>query len=126
MSTIVFAWELGGDYGHLSRLLPIALELRQRGHTPVFLVRDLLGAETLLTPHGIAALQAPLWLGRVNGLPEPIGYPEMLMRFGYLNAQALTGVCRAWRHLFALLKPDLLVLDHAPTALLASLSLIHI
>lgn len=120
MSTIVFAWELGGDYGHLSRLLPIALALRQRGHTPVFLVRELLAVEAILTPHGLQALQAPLWLGKVNGLPDAISYPEMLMRFGYLNARALTGICRAWRHVLALLKPDLIVLDHAPTALLAT------
>ena len=120
MASILFAWELGGDYGHLSRLLPVALALAGRGHTPVFAVRDLLGAEAILAPHRIRAFQAPLWLGQVTNLPDPISYPEMLMRFGYLNAKALTGICRAWRHLVDLLQPGLLVLDHAPTALLAT------
>lgn len=120
MATIVFAWELGGDYGHLSRLLPVALALRERGHRPVFVLRDLLGAEALLSPHDVPALQAPLWLGRLTQLPSPISYPELLMPFGFLNPRALTGICRAWRHLLALIQPDLLVLDHAPTALLAT------
>jgi Glycosyltransferase family 28 C-terminal domain len=120
MATILFAWELGGDYGHLSRLLPVALEMARRGHTPVFAVRDLMGAEAILAPHQIRVFQAPLWLGQVTNLPEPISYAEMLMRFGFLNARALTGICRAWRHLVDAIKPDLLVLDHAPTALLAT------
>ena len=120
MATILFAWELGGDYGHLSRLLPVALELARRGHTPVFAVRDLMGAEAILAPHQIRVFQAPLWIGQVTNLPEPISYAEMLMRFGFLNARALTGIWRAWRHLVDAVKPDLLVLDHAPTALLAT------
>ena len=120
MATILFAWELGGDYGHLARLLPIARALTERGHRPVFAVRDLAGAEALLAPHGITALQAPLYVGNVTGLPDPIGYAELLMRFGYLHPRALTGICRAWRALVDLLQPALVVLDHAPTALLAT------
>ena len=120
MARVLFAWELGAGYGHLSRLLPIALALRERGHEPVFAVRDLMGAEALLTPHGIAALQAPLWLGKFSNLPPAIHYAELLMRFGFLHPTALTGICRAWRHLVQLLQPALVVFDHAPTALLAT------
>lgn len=120
MARVLFAWELGAGYGHLSRLLPVALALRERGHDPVFAVRDLMGAEALLTPHGITAFQAPLWLGKLTNLPAAIHYAELLMRFGFLHPTALTGICRAWRNLVQLLDPTLLVLDHAPTALLAT------
>jgi UDP-N-acetylglucosamine:LPS N-acetylglucosamine transferase len=123
MASFLFAWELGGDYGHLSRLLPVARELEARGHNCLFVVRDLLGAEAILTPHQMKAFQAPLWLGQVTKLPDPISYPEMLMRFGFLNARALTGICRAWRNLLEVLRPDVLILDHAPTALLATRAL---
>lgn len=120
MARYLFAWELGGDYGHLARLLPVALALRARGHEVVFAVRDLMGAETLIQPHGLATYQAPLWLRKVTRMPDAISYPELLMRFGYLHATALTGVCRAWRNMIELLQPDAVVLDHAPTALLAT------
>ena len=120
MARYLFAWELGGDYGHLARLLPVALDLRSRGHEVVLAVRDLMGAEKLLTPHGLTYFQAPLWLSKVTQLPAAISYPELLMRFGFLNATALTGICKAWRNLIAQLKPDAVVLDHAPTALLAT------
>ncbi|MDP2794924.1 MAG: hypothetical protein Q8O25_12745, partial [Sulfurisoma sp.] len=120
MARIVFAWKLGGDYGHLARMLPVALELRRRGHQPVFVARELLGAEVLLAPHDIAWFQAPLWTGQVTNLPEAAGYAELLMRFGFLNPRALTGIARAWRNLLEALRADMLVMDHAPTALLAT------
>jgi UDP:flavonoid glycosyltransferase YjiC (YdhE family) len=120
MARVLIAWELGGDYGHLSRLLPVALELRRRGHEPVFAVRDLGGAEAILGAHGMRWLQAPLWIGQVTNLPPAISYPELLMRFGFLSSRALTGICRAWRNLVALVAPDLVLFDHAPTGLLAT------
>jgi UDP:flavonoid glycosyltransferase YjiC (YdhE family) len=120
VARIVLAWELGGDYGHLGRLLPLALEFQRRGHQPLFVIRELAGAESLLQPHGLTWFQAPLWIGRVENLPEAAGYAEMLMRFGFLNPRALTGIARTWRHLFSTLAADMVVMDHAPTALLAS------
>ena len=120
MSRVLFCWELGGDYGHLSRQLPVALELQRRGHEPVFAVRDLTGAEAILGHHGLRWLQAPLWIGQLTNLPPAISYPELLMRFGFLDARGLTGICRAWRNLIELVSPQALVLDHAPTALLAT------
>lgn len=120
MARIVFAWELGGDYGHIARLLPLALELRRRGHDPVFAVRELHGAEMLLAPHDLTWFQAPLWIGSVVNLPDAAGYAELLMRFGFLNPRSLTGICRAWRNLLVVLKADMVVMDHAPTALLAT------
>lgn len=120
MASILFAWELGSDYGHLARQLPIARELAARGHRPVFAVRDLLGAERIIVPHGFDVFQAPLWLGKLTNLPPAISYPEMLMRFGFLDPVALTGILRAWRNLMAGIRPDLVVFDHAPTGLLAT------
>ena len=45
MSGILCVWELGAGYGHLGRLLPVALQLRERGHEVVFALRDLTHAE---------------------------------------------------------------------------------
>jgi hypothetical protein len=120
VARITFAWELGGAYGHLGQLIPVARALVARGHQVNFVLRELLEAERLLGPHGFQWLQAPYWSGRVTGLPETLSHAELLMRFGFLNPDALLGMCRAWRHQFELLAPDLVVFDYAPTALLAS------
>ncbi len=119
MARFAFIWELGGAYGHLGRMIPVARELQRRGHEVVFVIRELIEAERLLAPHGFKWYQAPIWMGRVMNLPEPISHAELLMHFGFLNPQALLSMCRAWRHLLALLAPDAVVFDYSPTAVLA-------
>lgn len=120
MATIALIWELGSDYGHIGRFLPIAQALRAHGHRPVMILRDISRADEILGPHGLEYLQAPLWLPPVMGLPPALNFTESLFLFGFLNQSGLLSIARAWRQLFGLLKPDLLVFDHAPTALLAA------
>lgn len=120
MARYAFIWELGGAYGHLGRMIPVARELQQRGHEVVFIIRELVEAERLLGPHGFKWYQAPLWVGRVMNLPDPLSHAELLMAFGFLDPPALLSICRAWRNLLALLQVDALLVDYSPTAVLAS------
>jgi UDP:flavonoid glycosyltransferase YjiC (YdhE family) len=120
MARIMFAWELGGGLGHLSRARLLAHALRKRRHEPVFAFQDLSRAEAMFGRDGFACYQAPLWMPRLAGLPPAATFAELLFRFGYLDPDGLLGVVRAWRGLFDLLRPDLLIADHAPTALLSA------
>lgn len=120
MSRILFSWELGGGYGHIGSFLNLGRELRERGHEVMFALKDLSRAENLLGCHGFDLLQAPLWLPLPVGVPQPGNYGELLFSFGYFDEAGLTGVVRAWRRLFALIRPDLLVAENSPTALLAA------
>jgi UDP:flavonoid glycosyltransferase YjiC (YdhE family) len=123
MSRIAFVWELGSSYGHISVLLPFARRLKQRGHDVVLVLRELHNVSGILGD-GIPILQAPLWLPQLNGLPEPpLNYSEILMRYGYFNADGLVGLVSAWRSLFALHGSDVIVADHSPTALLSARSM---
>lgn len=123
MSRIAFVWELGTSYGHISVLLPFARRLKQRGHDVVLVLRELHNVSGILG-NEIPILQAPLWLPQLNGLPEPpLNYSEILMRYGYFNADGLAGLVGAWRSLFALHGSDVIVADHSPTALLAARSM---
>jgi UDP:flavonoid glycosyltransferase YjiC (YdhE family) len=123
MSRFAFVWELGSSYGHISVLLPFARRLRQRGHEVVMVLRELHNANGM-NGDGIPVLQAPIWLLRLNGLSEPpLNYSEILMRYGYFDADGLAGLVSAWRTLFALLGCDVIVADHSPTALLAARSM---
>jgi UDP:flavonoid glycosyltransferase YjiC (YdhE family) len=120
MPKVLLAWELGADYGHVMRFSTLARELVQRGHEPVLVLKDLSHAEALLGGQGLTVLQAPVWMGDVAGLPPPASFAETLLRLGFLHPAALTGLCRAWRSLIGLCRPDVLVCDYAPTALLAT------
>lgn len=123
MATIALIWELGSDYGHIGRFLPIAIGLKHQGHRPILVLRDVSRAEQMLGPHGIEYVQAPVWLTPVTGLPPPANFTETLFLFGFAQPDALLSIARAWRKLLELIRPDLLIFDHAPTALLATLGL---
>lgn len=120
MATIVLNWELGADLGHINRFLSIALRLREQGHRPVMLLRDISRAESILGEHQLEFLQAPVWLASVQGLPPDINFTETLYRFGYLYPDGLLSMAKAWRAVWKLLQPDLLIFDHAPSAMLAA------
>lgn len=123
MSRIAFAWELGSSLGHVSLLLPFAKKLSQRGHDVILVLRELQNVQNL--PVGnLTVLQAPLWIYPPAGLSEPpLNYSEILMRYGYLDAEGLGGLVSAWRSLFSLHASDVIVADHSPTALLAARSM---
>lgn len=121
MSTVLYAWELGADYGHVCSFLPVAQQLRAEGHRVVLAVKDLSRIQGLAGAHDFEIVQAPVWLNEIKGLAEPmVCYTDMLHRFGYLNSTGLLGIVKAWRALFVLVRPSLLIADYAPTALLAA------
>ncbi len=119
MARVLCAWELGGGTGHLYRLAAVANGLRARGHEVVFALRDLARAAPILGGDHAGILQAPVWL-HPSTLPPAANYAELLNRVGYLNAGPLATLTGAWARLLDAVAPDLLVADHAPTALLAA------
>jgi hypothetical protein len=121
MSHIVFAWELGYGLGHLSPLATLGREFERRGHTVSFILRDLSRIGSLLDPGHFACYQAPIWLGRTTAsAPSPATYADILLTHGYADPQFVRGRAWAWRRLLTALDVDLMVFDHAPTALMAS------
>lgn len=124
MARFLLAWELGGGLGHATPLAQIAAPLLAAGHEVHCALRDLsilLPVFGQLATHPrLTVWQAPVWQPTLNGLPPPATYAELLFRAGYLDAQRLQGLVLAWRGLLSSLQPQLLLADHAPTALLAA------
>lgn len=118
MARILMTWELGAGYGHLAPLLSLARPLQADGHTVMFAVRDLTGAEAVLGASGIPYFQAPANFAPRRGNMH--SYPQILLHTAFQDQDDLSSRARAWRALYALLKPDVLVCDHSPTALLAA------
>ncbi len=120
MGRIVHTWELGGGSGHLSGFIPIATKLQTQGHEVLLVTKDLAKAESLLKESGVEYLQAPLHLTATQKTQSSVSYAEILLTAGFDNEQALMARVKAWKKIFELTRPDLLILDYSPTALLTA------
>lgn len=119
MARILMTWELGAGYGHLAPLLSLARPLRDAGHEIAFAVRDVAAAETVLGGSGFPYYPAPANFSP-QGPAALHSYAQILLQTAFNDAQELRGRVRAWQALYDLLKPQILVCDHSPTALLAA------
>lgn len=121
MAHLTLAWELGGHLGHYSVMHPIAAHLRDRGHVPRFVLQQTeFGFE--IPEDGIARAGAPMWNGRNPDAPQPpLNFGEILLLFGYHDANIIAALIARWRELLA--GQSLLVTNVAPTALIAAHSL---
>lgn len=121
MPKVMLCWEMGGGLGHVGRLKPLAQGLMARGHDCVLMLRDLVQIDSLLTDLPVPRLQAPVWLHKVSGLPDPpASLAEILLANGYVQPATLAAQVKGWLAAFKLYRPQLVVADYAPTAVLAS------
>jgi len=124
MACFLLAWELGGGMGHVVPLAQVAEPLVQRGHEVHFVLRDLAvagaGLGALASAPRVRLWQAPVWQMPYQAPQPSVSYAELLFHAGYLDAGRLQGLVQGWQSLLDAIAPDLLLADHAPTALLAA------
>lgn len=120
MAVIVMNWELGADLGHVGRFMTIALHMRDRGHRPVMLLSDVTRAAPLLEPRGLEYMQAPVCVEQMEISSPDMNHADTLLRFGFSRPEILLRLGLQWRVAWAALKPDILMFDYAPTAMLAA------
>ncbi len=120
MATILFAWELGSGYGHLDKMFSIGSLIEAAGHSVNYVVRDLPRAEIRDTSKKSKIYQAPFFQPKNSQKTSAINYSDILLRCGYNNPSNLTGLTRGWIQLIQLIKPELILVDHAPGAILAA------
>ncbi|MEX1057083.1 MAG: hypothetical protein WED11_05100 [Natronospirillum sp.] len=119
MSRILFCWELGLNSGHVRHITWLQARFRERGHTVAFCLKDtaqgrqFLGPDAHIVPAPLPAL--------THSTDAPIrNYAELLKRHGFDHPIALCKVVRDWLRVYQQFRPDLIVGDHAPTAVLAA------
>lgn len=121
MARFLLAWELGGGLGHLFPLGAAAKQLHERGHHVTLAVRHPEHAHWLALPDGIDVISAPYKGSRCVDRIDPIyTFAHVLHNTGMSDADELGSLVRAWRSVMKLVRPDLVVCDHSPTALLAA------
>lgn len=128
MSRILLCWEIGTDYQHLLSLQSIARFYQSKGHEIWVAGRDVTKLRRLFSDVKINVIQAPhadsaAELGVEKQAPR--SYADFLRRCGFHHSDALSGLMSAWRSVFSFIKPDLLLCDHAPVALLAARGLMR-
>lgn len=121
MATVLCVWEQGGNLGHLSNLrLPIEIAL-QLGHRVVLAARELHRVPEALAGLHIELLPAPF---KQNVQPADqsafFSFTHILARQCFSSVAELEMYLRAWLCIFDLVKPDLVLYEHSPTALVAS------
>jgi hypothetical protein len=77
-------------------------------------------AARLLAESGVSVHPAPELSGMEPANRYVDSYAEVLLRCGYAHQAGLRRMIRAWRQAFDRLRPDLVVADFAPTAMLAA------
>ncbi len=121
MATILMNWELGGGFGHMTRLCEVGRRLVRRGHRVVAALRDLYRAGAAFDGTGIQLMQAPFKQRATAGTSKPIiSYAHILRNTAFGDLDELRSLANGWRHLFEFIHPDILIFDHSPTALLAA------
>lgn len=83
-------------------------------------LRNLAGAASVFGRAGVSFLPAPFKSsGRAYFRPT-LNFAHILANVGWGDFAELFGLACAWRNVIRLVRPDLMVCDHSPTALLAS------
>lgn len=117
---ILLTWELGLNLGHLARLLPIASMLKRHGHAILIASRDLTSAAHVMAPAGVSFVQAP-YLAQGLRLPHrAAGYSDILRAQGWGDHATLQGLTEGWNNIYRMFRPNLIVADYSPTAVLAA------
>lgn len=122
MLRILFAWELGSGLGHIGPLRAIGRELVKRGHSVAIATvqENIELCRHALVGAGIELYCVPTLAPSEHQLATPCTYSDLLFGCGYSSPAAVTQAVGHWLTLFHRFRPDLLVADHSPTALLAS------
>lgn len=120
MKTVLFAWELGGGFGHIASLRRYAGRLAGHGIRMVAAVRNLKAA-SVLADLGVEIRQAPPWpeasfTTKEYTVTSSATLGDSLASAGLADENALSDVLARWSKILRSVNPDLVVADYAPAA----------
>ena len=120
MARIAFVWELGGGFGHLVRHRGLIKRLALQGHRVVFHAVAEARARQVFADLAVEVHPAPRGATR---RPEVISHPnsfaEVLWNSGYAEIESVAGRMAHWRRVFLAERPDVVIADYAPSAVVA-------
>jgi UDP:flavonoid glycosyltransferase YjiC (YdhE family) len=139
MRHVLIAWELGGGYGHIARLLPIATELSRRDIRVTFVVERMrpfdwpiendtgeesrpkdVSLELFLKMQGFACVELPVNDAPVKSDNVLVCFAELILRAGFVDTQCASLRIRAFIKLILTQKADAVIADFSPMMLYAA------
>jgi UDP:flavonoid glycosyltransferase YjiC (YdhE family) len=103
------------------RAAPLARALAADGHEVFLAARDFANVAGVFAGSGVRYLPAPyLSRGKSRGFRQPLTFAHILHNVGFGDDDTLGALTSAWRNLFELARPDVIVCDHSPSAMLAA------
>ena len=117
MAKILYCWEMGEGLGHIMSLTMLVGKLKEMGHDVTCVLKNIESAPRLLAPLGIGWMQSP----RVPPLlrrSSSRNHAELLHRVSYGSVDNVMSLFVAWKTIFRISGPDLVICDYAPTAAL--------
>ena len=118
MARILFCWELGGALGHLAIIQTLAERLHAPGHELHLAATRAPIDSTSRVPITFHAM--PAWRDSPRAVRDVRTYGHILRNVGYADPRQLAFQLRTWKTLLRTVRPDVLVCETSPTALLAS------
>lgn len=119
---VLVALELGGNWGHLLRVKPQIDALRARGHECLLATPDVPAALRLLAGDTVGVRACPL-LQRTHPLPAGVRfehYVQILEHCAFGDEAVLASNVRQWMALVRTVRPDVILADFSPMALLVA------
>ena len=121
MVRIVLANEMGGGWGHILPLRAFAAEFVRQGCEVSIICRDVEKANNAFLGKRVTIEQSPAWTLNKTGFS--LNYAQNLWGNGYWDKEQLGLHFKWWSDRFRALKPDFVLADYSPTAILAAISL---
>ena len=120
---VLVVWELGTHLGHLLRLLPVVTELIGKGHEVLLAVPDPAFAHKFLHDSQVKCVRCPTTRSRPGGEQQEgdvVCYADILSRYAFGDEAGLAEALKLWASLIGEFKPDVLLIEFAPLAMLAA------
>lgn len=118
LGLILFVVELGGGFGHVRRMLPLARAALTEGHQALFLVSNPHEVSGMLAANGCAVepLPLPRRATRVSPRPGEVAttYADIIAGAGLLDGDYLLECSRAWDAAFESKRPLAVVSESSP------------
>jgi hypothetical protein len=116
---ILIAWEKGSGAGHLSRMLAISKQLTERGNKVTLAIPKQFIESKWIKDCGVDIVVCPEVLQERTAFKGVYSFADMLVNFGFTNHKSLQIAVNNWLALFKKLSIDKVIIDYAPTAMLA-------